>query len=330
MRQCSSIEKKLWYGSVLKTVGLIQAIYRPDAVMRLGANSPRQHPRFRENSQHRMFLLGDEAREEAKRSIKGLAAHAKSADEHHHEALYLVLNTKIHLVKENDQTPRIIPLTHKLHDIDERRMCLITNDPVNFYKDELQKKDLPTEDLFRQIISFTKAKLFGHSKKALIRLFRENDLILADARIHKKLPDVLGPQFYARNKKVPFVVQMAKPEPGLRTHGKREQRVDPKYVRSQVKAITGNTYYIPPAGGFCIHIVVGFTDWKTLEILRNINDVILYLVDEKYKPVGGLLGRVSNLHSVLLRTSDSIAMPVLKKKADEAEEDDSGSEFDFE
>lgn len=311
-------------------MGLIDAIYRPGAVMSLDANSPRQHPGFHTKTRDEMFLLGNEAREEAKRSIKGLAAHAKSADEHHHEPLYLVLNTKIHLVKQNDHTPRIIPLTHKLHTIDERTICLITNDPVNFYKDELQKKDLPTEDLFRQIISFTKAKLFGHSKKALVRLYKENDILLADARIHKKLPDVLGPQFYARNKKVPYIVQMAKPEPGIRTHGKREQRVDPKYVRSQVKAITGNTSYIPPAGGFCIHIVVGYSDWKTLEILTNINDVILYLVDEKYKPVGGLLGRVSNLHSVLIRTSDSIAMPVMKKKSEEVEEDDSGSEFDFE
>lgn len=287
-------------------------------------------PKTQHKDAKTMFLLGDEAREEAKKSIKGLVAHAKASDEDHHSALYLVINTKIHLVKENDHTPRIIPLTHKLHKIDERTICLITNDPVNFYKDELQKKGLPTEDLFRQIISFTKAKLFGHSKKALVRLYKENEVILADARIYKKLPDVLGPQFYARNKKVPYIIQMAKPEPGIRTHGKRELRVDPKYVRNQVKAITGNTSYIPPAGGFCFHVVVGYTDWKTLEILTNINDVILYFVDETYKPVGGLLGKLSNLHSVLIRTSDSIAMPVMKKKEEAAEEDESGSEFDFE
>lgn len=287
-------------------------------------------PKTQHKDAKTMFLLGDEAREEAKKSIKGLVAHAKASDEDHHSALYLVINTKIHLVKENDHTPRIIPLTHKLHKIDERTICLITNDPVNFYKDELQKKGLPTEDLFRQIISFTKAKLFGHSKKALVRLYKENEVILAGARIYKKLPDVLGPQFYARNKKVPYIIQMAKPEPGIRTHGKRELRVDPKYVRNQVKAITGNTSYIPPAGGFCFHVVVGYTDWKTLEILTNINDVILYFVDEKYKPVGGLLGKLSNLHSVLIRTSDSIAMPVMKKKEEAAEEDESGSEFDFE
>ncbi|PSK78883.1 hypothetical protein CJJ07_001324 [Candidozyma auris] len=287
-------------------------------------------PKTQHKDAKTMFLLGDEAREEAKKSIKGLVAHAKASDEDHHSALYLVINTKIHLVKENDHTPRIIPLTHKLHKIDERTICLITNDPVNFYKDELQKKGSPTEDLFRQIISFTKAKSFGHSKKALVRLYKENEVILADARIYKKLPDVLGPQFYARNKKVPYIIQMAKPEPGIRTHGKRELRVDPKYVRNQVKAITGNTSYIPPAGGFCFHVVVGYTDWKTSEILTNINDVISYFVDETYKPVGGLLGKLSNLHSVLIRTSDSIAMPVMKKKEEAAEEDESGSEFDFE
>lgn len=275
------------------------------------------------------FLLGNDAREEAKRSIKGLVAHVRNSAEdpaHHHEPLYLVLNTKIFLVKEKDYTPRIIPVTHKLHKIDEKTILLIARDLS--YREEFTKKDLPTEDLFHQIIPFQKIKLIAHSQKGLLRLFKENDIVLADNRVHSKLPDILGAQFYGKNKKVPFKVQMAKPLPGRRTQGKVDQLCDPKYVRGQIKAILGNTYFIPPANGNCIHIVIGYLDWKVSEILTNINDVISYLIDDKYLPVGGLLHKVENLHSVLIKTSTSVALPIMKKREEKAEESDL-SDLDF-
>lgn len=270
------------------------------------------------------FLLGEDAREEAKKSIKGLAANARKEGSGP-QPLFLVLNTKIHLVKQKDYTPRIIPVTHKLHSVDSKAVALITRDQS--YRAQLTAKDSPTEDLFNQIIPFQKAKLIGHSQKALLRLFKENDIVIADTRIHSRLPDILGAQFYGKNKKVPFKIQMARPVPGVKTHGKSERTCDPKYVRAQVRAILGNTSFIPPAGGTCVHIVVGYSDWKVSEVLTNINDVILYLVDEKYRPVGGLLHKVENLHSVLIKTSNSVALPVLKKAEAEVESDN--SDFDF-
>lgn len=266
------------------------------------------------------FLLGHDAREEAKKSIRALAAHSQSAGAEP-ERLFLVLNTKIHLVKTNDHTPRIIPVTHKLHAVDSKSIALITRDLS--YRAHLTKAGAPTEDLFHQIIPFSKVKLMGHSSKALLRLYKENDLVLADTRIHARLPDILGLQFYGKNKKVPFKVQMARQVPGQ----PKNDACDPKYVRAQVKAIVGNTLFIPPAGGTCIHIVVGYTDWKVSAVLANINDVILYLVDDKYQPVGGLLHKVENLHSVLLKTSDSVALPVMKKAEEHAESDN--SDYDF-
>lgn len=269
------------------------------------------------------FLLGDKAREEAKRLIKGLFAHVQESGP---TAVYLVLNTKIPMVKQNDQTPRIIPITNKLHKVDEKAIVLIVKDPALYYRAELTKAGSPTEDLFHQILGFTKTKLIGHSTKGLLRLFKENDIVVADTRIHKRLPDVLGPQFYAKNKKVPYVVQMARAEPRS-THGKTETLCDPKYVRSQIRSILGNTSFIPPAGGTCLHIVVGYSSWKVLEVLANINDVMCYLVEEKHKPVGGLLS-MTNVHSVLLKTCDSIALPVYKAKG-KIEEEEEDSDLDF-
>lgn len=278
------------------------------------------------------FVLGTDAREEAKKSIRGLFGHIsseaqKSGKDSHHEPILLVLNTNIYLVKQKDYTPRIIPVTHKLHKIDEKSILLITRDLS--FKEHFTKPGSPTDDLFHQIIPFQKIKLIGHSPKSLLRLFKENDIVLADTRIHSRLPSILGSQFYAKNKKVPFKVLMAKPEAGRQTHGKIDGLCDVKYVRSQVKAILGNTYFIPPAQGNCINIVVGYSDWKVSELLTNINDVISYLVEEKNLPVGGLLRKIENLHSVLIRTSNSVALPVLKKKEQKEDDEESDSDLDF-
>lgn len=271
------------------------------------------------------FILGDDCRENAKRSIKGLIAHTVKSTEGQDSRtiIHLVINTKQPLVSVSDQTPRIIPLTNKLHKIDEKTIALITRD--SSYRAQLTQKDSPTDDLFNEIIPYTKAKLIGHSTKGKIRLFRENDVIIADARIYKNMPDVLGSQFYARNKKVPFKILMTRPSPDKQTHGKVDQLFDAKFVRAQVKSILANTSFIPPSGN-CLHIAVGYTDWKVSDLLTNINDIVSYLTNEKHRPLGGLL-KMGNIHSVLIKTSESVALPVMKKK--EAEEDDESEMSDF-
>lgn len=270
------------------------------------------------------FLLGDEAREQAKRSIKGLVRHLQSSHDEpsHHEPIFLVLNTKTTLVKEKDHTPRIIPLTHKLRKIDEKTILFIVRDLS--YREELTRKDLPTEDVFHRIIPYQKIKLIGHSSKKSVQLYKENDIVVADNKIYSKLPDILGAQFYGKNKKVPFKVQMVKP--GHTSMSRLP--CDPKYIRAQIRAILANTSFIPPANGNCINVVVGYLDWKVSEILTNINDVIIYLTDQKYRPVGGLLQKVENLHSVLIKTNNSVAMPVMRKQEEKAEESDM-SDLDF-
>ncbi|GEQ70893.1 hypothetical protein JCM33374_g4573 [Metschnikowia sp. JCM 33374] len=283
------------------------------------------------------FLLGDEARENAKRSIKALRAHTLKKHEESlvnaaedagedakvapaREAVHLVLNTKIHLVRVKDYTPRIIPITHKLSKLGEKSVALIARD--GSYRQPLSEKGSPTEDLFNEIIPFSKAKSLGNNGKSLLRLFKENDIIVGDARVYKHLPDILKAQFYAKNKKVPFKILMALPVPGKQTHGRTDQSCESKYVRAQLKSIVGNTSFIPPAGGTCVSIVVGYTDWKVSEILTNIDDVISYLVEEKHRPVGGLLHKVENLHSVLIRTKHSVALPVMNKKDQDDEDGD--------
>lgn len=271
------------------------------------------------------FILGEKSRENAKRSIKGLIAHEllESEDSNQRSLIYLVINTKRALVSKSDQTPRIIPVSKKLHKVDEKRIALITRDTS--YRAQLTEKGSPTDDVFHEIIPFTKAKLIGHSTRGKLRLFRENDIILADARIYKNMPDILGAQFYARNKKVPYKILMTRPTPDKRTNGKTDQLFDAKFVRAQVKSILGNTSFIPPSGT-CLHIAVGYTDWKVSDLLINVNDVVSFLTEEQHRPLGGLL-KMGNVHSVLIKTSNSVALPVMEKV--ETEQDDESELSDF-
>lgn len=283
------------------------------------------------------FVLGQEAAAEGRRSLEGLSGHvASSKGAGHRDAVFVVINTHIQIIKSKDYTPRVIPVTHGLDKITNRAILLVTRDPSTPYRLALAAKGSATEDTFSQIISLTKLKLLARDKAKLYRLFKETDIVVADPRIHKLLPAVLGAQFYQKNKKVPFMVQMAKPDhrlvppPGPKKRVKPvvDERCDVAYVKGQVRLIVRNPYFIPPVNGTCISIKVGYSDWPADELLRNVHDVLLYLVEPQYLPVGGLLKSVKNIHSVHVKTGESMSLPVLLK-AEEREAEDEDSDFDF-
>lgn len=137
-------------------------------------------------------------------------------------AIHLVISIKIPLSRKKNYIPRIIPISYKLDDVTNKSILLITKDPSTPYRSKLMIKDSPTEDLFLDIISFKKLKSMINKtstsstnnkgkKQNLIKIFKNYDIIVCDHRIMKFLPNVLGELFYYKNKKLPFLIQMAKP-----------------------------------------------------------------------------------------------------------------------
>lgn len=282
------------------------------------------------------FILGSNALFDGKKSVKSLSNHiSQEKGQNHHEAIYLIINTKIYLTKTKDYTPRIIPLSKGLDKLETKSVLLITKDPSVPYREALTKKNSPTEDVFNQIYTLTKLKLLSKDPKKLSKIFKEFDLIVADNRVHKFLPTILGARFYVKNKKIPFMVQMSKPDKdaklvkGKKSTKLKDDRCEPEYVRYQMKSIVRNTSYIPPANGTCISIKVGYTDWKAQEVLTNIDDVLSYLIDSKFQPVGGLLRTPKNLVSVHVKTSESISLPIFKQEEIKGDEDEYDSDLDF-
>lgn len=265
------------------------------------------------------FHLGSDAEAAALKSIRALVAHSRKLGKS--EPIYLIINTEKPMVRKKDYTPRIIPVSNKIGRLQDKSVLLVTKDPSTPYRHALTEKDSATEDVFNQIYTLTKLKSLAKDPKKLSSMFKEYDIVVADNRIHKFLPEILGAQFFLKNKKVPFMVQMARPSPESQAQltksrlstKLKDDRCEPKYVYSQMRAIARNTYFIPPAKGTCVSIVIGHTEMDPPEIVANLNDVVGYLVDAKNLPVGGLLRTTENIVSAHVKTSESVSMEIVKK-----------------
>lgn len=276
-----------------------------------------------------MFTLGDLAEKEARRSLSGLIARISKEKGQHHDAIFVVINSKITLLRTKDYTPRIIPIPHALDKLDNKSILLITKDPSTPYRVPLTEENSPCEDVFNQIYSLKKVKQIARDPKKLYKLYKEFDLVVADDRIHKQLPDILKAQFYEKNKKVPYMIQLAKPTPQLKQKGVRpEEKCEPKYVKAQMKSIVKNTSFIAPANGTCLSIKIGFSDWEVTKLVENMNLIIDYLTNEKFQPVGGVLRNVNNISNVHVKTGESISLPVMAAQTEE-ESDQDYSDYDF-
>ncbi|KAK6454575.1 ribosomal protein L1/ribosomal biogenesis protein [Scheffersomyces xylosifermentans] len=281
------------------------------------------------------FTLGEDSYKTAFKSLKALISQVQAENGDEAIAINLVINIRIPIVKTKDYTPRIVPITHKLDKLENKSVLLVTKDPSTPYRNALTEKDSPTEDVFNQIYTLTKLKSIAKDPRKVYKLFKEFDIVVADNRVHKFLPSILGAQFYQKNKKIPYMVQMAKPDRNaVLTKGKKstklkDERCEPKYVKSQMKSIVGNTSYMPSDKGNCLFIKVGFTSWEIKHILQNIDDVIQYLVEERFRPVGGVLKSVENLGTIHVKTSESISLPVFTPPEPENLDEDNDSDFDF-
>lgn len=283
------------------------------------------------------FILGKDAQEGGKKSVKSLLSHIRNEKGPDlKEVVYLIINIKNQISKTKDYTPRIIPITHKLDKLQDKSILLVTKDPSTPYRKALTEKESPTEDVFNQIFTLTKLRSIAKDPKKLLKIFKEYDIVVADNRVYKFLPGTLGAQFYVKNKKLPYMIQMAKPDVNAKlTQGKKnpsklkDDRCEPLYVKQQMKSIVRNTSFLPPVNGNCMSIKVGYSNWKSEDILTNINDVLKYLVDSKYQPVGGVLRSIKNIQSVHVKTSESISLPIWKQKGEEDTGEDEDSDFDF-
>lgn len=272
------------------------------------------------------FKLGSDSLKSTKKSLKSLKSHIQSTSGVN-EPVYLTINTINPLIKSKEYTPRVIPLTNKLDKLENKLILLITKDPSTPYRNILTEKDSPTEDVFNEIYTLSRLRKMSSKQKNLIKIFKEFDLIVADFRVSKFLPTVLGETFYVKNKKIPFLIQMAKPDPNAKltktakSHKLKDERCDAKYVKGQMNSIARNTHVIIPAGGNSLSMKIGFIDWNTEKLIENINDVLKFFMEKH--PHGGLIKSTKMIKNIQVKTSESVSLPVFEYVEEELSDSDS-------
>ncbi|SCU99718.1 LAME_0G05050g1_1 [Lachancea meyersii CBS 8951] len=233
--------------------------------------------------------------------------------------VHMVINTEKPIGLKNDYVPRIIPLTKcKMHKAGDLRILLITKDPSTLYRKTLAE-DPTTADLFKTVLSVRNLK-GKYRGSRLNKLFKEYDLVVADYRVHHLLPAILGSAFYHSNKKLPFILQMAR---NAKVKGQKlQEECDSSYVRAQIKSIAKNTSYVPNVDN-CLSVKIGEVGLHTpQQMLQNIQDAVSFLTDKSKKPQGGVIrGEISG---IFVKTSNSISLPIFKqeKKASVKVDDD--------
>lgn len=225
------------------------------------------------------------------RSIKALVENVGAG-----EPVYLQMTLMEAYVTKRNPVPVLFQLPNKLQSLQELEICLVVKDPQQMVVDALEKKDAPTEDLFKQIISVKKLKSRVRSKKQLDELLKSFDLVVCDEKVSHLLPEILGAQFYKSGKNMPIPIKMAKPE-------SPKNSVDPKYVKYQLKAINHSTA-LALTPGTCLSCLVGYTDMQVDLLIRNYQAIQRKLL-EKFNGSKPKL----TIRKIHVKTPESASLP---------------------
>lgn len=241
------------------------------------------------------------------KSIKALQKSTRDGN------LYLVINFKTPLTTKKDYLQRIIPIpTPIIDDIATERILIITksNTVINNYAEIFK----PLAEKFDNIEVMSIKKLKKVNDKSKKRISKEFGYLLCDYRIQHLLPDVLGETFYAKNKKVPYIIKLAMEENNDRTSNKKDN-VDLKYVRKQIKSILYNTsFMVTKDKNISIRVDDLNNGHEVKQIHTNILAVLKFFLTASNKPVTNFHLKKNAIESVFLKTSESASLPLFLAK----------------
>lgn len=303
-------------------------------------------------------IVGTPSEEGALKSLKALKMHCSNSKDDVVELISITITMERPIVKRNDYIARVVSLPHKFGKVrsENNLMLMITKDPVLKYRNVLEKPDCDTENLFKEILGFKQFQRRMTNSKYAKRIHSEYSYIMADERIHHKLFDVLGDKFYRKShKKIPLKIMMDLPEvlekiksesklnkanASLRRdkYGMRADELDaqtkkrksmgseedteginPAYIYQQVKSIVRNTVVTYTDRGTTLAVKIGTSNMKTGDLLENIEQVVQFLTDARFKEEGGGLLTIANvkkrqssnmIRNIYVKTKDSASLPV--------------------
>lgn len=205
------------------------------------------------------------------------------------------------MTHERQFIPLIINIPNKLRTLAGTKVLLVTNDPVEAYKELLEEGDH-----FSDIIGVKRFKnLLGDSKKAK-ELYKNFDLIMLDYRNRTKIRKLInGTVLNKSNRRLPLLIQLLNAE---------TDEVDVDHVIKQANSLCKNTSYVL-ATGKSISIVMAKSEQSSDLILENM-DSILYQIKTKAK---------TNIEKMFL-VCGNVTLPIISETETETEEQESVEE----
>lgn len=199
------------------------------------------------------------------------------------------------LPNKPSQRPQLIKLPHPYLTASENsRVCVFVKDPQRAFKDEIANLDIPT---IAKVIGYDKLKRNYKQFKDRRSLLKEYDSFLADLRVYKMLPEVLGKEFYTQKK---FPVP-------LKLHG----FASGKELESQLNDAAGSSQFMQ-GNGPNYSVTVGRTNQKPTDVALNAQDALWQAVAHLTCFESDRLG-LENISQVTLKIDRSPELPILNQ-----------------
>jgi ribosome biogenesis protein UTP30 len=148
------------------------------------------------------------------------------------EGLITLSFTMTKVPEKPSQRPQLVKIPHPYLGKDvNSRVCMFVKDPAREFKDEIGALDIPT---IAKVIGYDKLKRNFKQYKDRRVLIKDYDAFLADLRIYKMLPEVLGKEFY-QQKKYPVPIKV-------------HDFADPKALQDQLNQAANATQFMQGNG----------------------------------------------------------------------------------
>ncbi|KAL0079657.1 ribosomal protein L1/ribosomal biogenesis protein [Phycomyces blakesleeanus] len=231
-----------------------------------------------------MSLVINESK--AKKAVKALFKHELAKNQDSIRNVWLTINV-FEPVDQSKSNPTRILLKHSIQAPGTQR-CLFTKDPTKPVKDLLISKHIKG---IHKVIGLTKLKKDYPTPEKRKLLMEQYGEFVADLRVMDKMPKLLGKDVYKKRRE-PLPLDLKK-----------------KDIQKEVIRAVKSTFMDFHTGS-CYSVKIASTMLNETQALENLLGCISNIVKETE-------GGAENIRSLMIKTADSLSLPVYEAEEEE-------------
>mmetsp|Transcript_29441 Transcript_29441/g.54032 ORF Transcript_29441/g.54032 Transcript_29441/m.54032 type:complete len:257 (-) Transcript_29441:40-810(-) len=182
-----------------------------------------------------------------------------------------------------------LPIPHPIYSPEENDICVIVKDHEGEGHKEAKAKLRALDNMggVKKVVGVSKLRTKYESHEAKRQLCNSYDLFIADDRIIRMLPKLIGKSFFHK-KKQPIPIDFGTKD-------------FPKVVRD----VCSKTYFVHNKGT-TINIKIAPNSFKEEDISENLHAALAEAVEH-------IPHKWSNIQAVFIKTADSVALPLFQR-----------------